>query len=380
MNVFKKLSQKSSSGYMIQLDSLRALAVFGVVIEHYVPGSIYGSFLASWEPAFPLEWGSGVTLFFVLSGFLITSILLRCRNIMSSNQQSTGFTITRFYIRRFLRIIPIYYLTLAFAFVIFKEVRSDFIWHLTYTTNIMVFVQGSWDIYTGHFWTLAMEQQFYLIWPFVILLLPQKQISKVIIITITLAPLFRFIGYYGLGLSPTQIVVFPLSSLDALGLGALLAFYTQNYNQFRHVKRNLCKFGLWVCFPLLISFTVISFVYQGTVLLNALVRPTILAVFFVWLIDGAAKGFGGLLGKLLELKPLVFIGKISYGIYIYHYLMNPIFNHVFWYFNLLNSIPLLVTFVIKVVATLAIAIPSWFFIEKPINNFKKHFGYKKSFT
>ncbi|MBW4646944.1 MAG: acyltransferase [Goleter apudmare HA4340-LM2] len=365
-----------SPGYMVQLDSLRALALFGVMIEHFLPESIYGSFLSSWKPAFPLEWGSGVTLFFVLSGFLITGILLRCRNI-SPTKQSIGFTIQRFYIRRFLRIFPIYYLTLAVAVIIFEKVRSDFFWHLTYTTNVMVFVQG-FDEYATHFWTLAMEEQFYLVWPLVILLLPEKQILKAILITISLSPLFRFIGYYGFGLTPIQIGVFPLASLDALGFGALLAFYTHNHAQFKYTKRNLCKFGLWICLPLLIFFTIVSFAFQGTILLNTLIKPTILAIFFVWLVNGAARGFNGLSGRLLELKPLVFIGKISYGIYIYHNFMNPIYGILSWHLNLPDSIPLLLVIILKFMASFAIAIPSWVFIEKPINNLKKHFNYEKA--
>ena len=363
---------------MTQLDSLRALALFGVMIEHFVPESIYDSFISSWQSASPIEWGSGVTLFFVISGFLITGILLRCRDIIGATKQSTVFTLQRFYIRRFLRIFPIYYLTLVVAAIIFKKVRSDFIWHLTYTTNIMVFVQDSFDAYATHFWTLAIEEQFYLLWPLIILLLPQRQILKAIFITIALAPLFRFIGFYGLNLSITQIGVFPVASLDALGLGALLAFYTHNHDRFKQVKRNLCKFGLWVCLPLMISFIIISFVFRGTVLLNVLIRPTILSIFFVWLVSSAAKGFDGILGRFLELKPLVFIGKISYGIYIYHNFMNPIYGIVSWHLGLSNSIPLLIVIILKVIASFAIAIPSWFFIEKPINNFKKHFSYKKA--
>jgi peptidoglycan/LPS O-acetylase OafA/YrhL len=377
MGVFKKLPQTGNLGYMIQLDSLRALAVSGVMIEHFTPSSVYGSFLSSWEPAFPLEWGSGVTLFFVLSGFLITGILLRCRDIISSTKQSTIFTLQRFYIRRFLRIFPIYYLTLAVAVILFKKVRSDFLWHLTYTTNIMVFVQNSWDTYTSHFWSLAIEEQFYLIWPLVIFLLPRKQLLKAIFITIILAPLFRFIGHYGLGLSPIQLTVFPIASLDALGLGALLALYTQSPDQYKRAKQRLCNFGLLACLPLLISFVIISFASGGTVLLNALIRPTILAIFCVWLVSSAAKGFNGVLGKILEWKPLVSMGKISYGIYVYHYFMNPIFGKFLGDLNLSDSAPLLLIFALKVAATFAIAIPSWLFIEKPINSFKKYFSYEK---
>lgn len=378
MNVFKKFSQTSSSGYMVQLDALRALALFGVMVEHFVPASVYSSLISSWKPACPIEWGSGVTLFFVLSGFLITGILLRCRDIIRSTKQSVIFTLQRFYIRRFLRIFPIYYLTLVVGAIIFEKVRSDFIWHLTYTTNIMVFVNDSFDQYATHFWTLAIEEQFYLLWPLIILFLPKRQLLKAIFITIALAPLFRFIGYYGLNLSLTQIGVSPIASLDALGLGGLLAFYTHNRERYRYAKRKLCKFGLWVCLPLMIAFIVISFVFRGTVLLNVLIRPTILSIFFVWVVSSAATGFGGILGRFLELKPLVFIGKISYGIYIYHYFMNPIYDMVSWHLKISNSIPLLFVIILKVIASFAIAILSWFFIEKPINNFKKYFSYEKA--
>jgi peptidoglycan/LPS O-acetylase OafA/YrhL len=376
MNIFKNISQAKSPGYMVQLDSLRALALFGVMFEHFVPESIYRSFLSFWKPPYTLEWGSGVSLFFVLSGFLITGILLRCREIVSLNKQSIKFTLQRFYIRRFLRIFPIYYLTLAVTAIIFKQVRNDFFWHLTYTTNISVFIHDAYNQYATHFWTLAMEEQFYLAWPIIILFLPQKQLLKAILITIFLAPLFRFIGYYSLHLSITQISVFPLASLDSLGLGALLAFYTHNVNKFKHAKENLCKFGLWICLPLLTSFTIYSFAFGGTVLLNTLIKPSILSVFFVWLVNGAAKGFGGLPGKFLELKPLVFIGKISYGIYVYHNFMNPVYGIISWHLNFPDS-PLLFEISLKVLASFSVAIFSWFLIEKPINNFKSHFSYKK---
>ena len=377
MTLLKQHSQANSPGYMIQLDSLRALALFGVMFEHFVPESVYRSILPSWKPPYTLEWGSGITLFFVLSGFLITGILLRCRDIISSNKQSIGFTLQRFYIRRCLRIFPIYYLTIAITAILFKQVRSEFFWHLTYTTNISVFVHDSYNEYATHFWTLAMEEQFYLVWPIVILLLPKKQLSKAIFVTIFLAPLFRFIGFYYLHLSVTQTSVFPLASLDALGLGSLLALYTHNTDKFRYAKESLCRLGLWVCLPLLIVFTIVSFAFGGTVLLNTLIKPTILAVFFVWLINGAAQGFRGIFGKILELKPLVFIGKISYGIYVYHNFMNPIYGVISWHLNISNSIPLVFMVTLKAIASFAVAIPSWFLIEKPINNLKKYFNYKK---
>ena len=343
--------------------------MFAVVIEHYVPNRIY------LKQACPLGWQSGVTLFFVLSGFLITGILLRCRDTINSTGQSTEFTLQRFYIRRFLRIIPIYILALAAA-ALFSKVRTDMPWQLTCTTNFMVVVQNAWDQYATHFWSLAMEEQFYLVWPFVILLLPQKHLLKAILITIMIVPLFRLIGYYALNLSPIQIFVFPLLSLDALGLGSLLAFYAHNHDEFKHTRQALCRFGLLICLPLLICFKIVFF--EEVILLDFLIKLTFMAFFYVWLIGGAAEGFGGVPGKILELKPPIFIGKISYGLYIYHYFMTPIFKEIMVHYHLPNSTSVLAVFaLLKVTATFAIAIPSWFLIEQPINNFKEHFSYKK---
>jgi peptidoglycan/LPS O-acetylase OafA/YrhL len=377
MNKSKELSQASNPVYMVQLDSLRSLALFGVMIEHFLPVNAYSTLISPWHEFSPIEWGSGVTLFFVLSGFLITGILLRCKDIIKLTKQDIAFTLQRFYIRRFLRIFPIYYLTLIIAAIVFKKVRSDIIWHLTYTTNILIFIQDLYDQYVSHFWTLAIEEQFYLAWPLVILLLPQKHLLKAIYLTIALAPISRFICHYILGLSMTQVNVFPLASLDALGLGSLLAFYTHNHDKFMNAKRNLCKFGLWVCLPLMILLIIFSFIFEGTYFLNILLRPTILSIFFVWLVSSSAKGYGGILGKFLELKPLIYIGKISYGLYIYHYFMNPLYGIISWHLNFHGSTPLLLEITLKVLASFFIAIPSWIFIEKPINDFKSHFSYKK---
>jgi peptidoglycan/LPS O-acetylase OafA/YrhL len=197
----KKELEIKNKGYMIQLDSLRALAVLSVSLLHFTP-DVPNSFASSLKPIYLLF--HGVPLFFVLSGFLITAILLRCRDIIRSNNQSVGFTLRRFYIRRFLRIFPIYYLTLFVTALIFKQVRSAFFWHLTYTTNIMVFLRDAWDTTSTHFWTLSMEEQFYIIWPCIILLAPKKHLLKAILATVLLAVISRF-GCYFIGLSEIRL-------------------------------------------------------------------------------------------------------------------------------------------------------------------------------
>jgi peptidoglycan/LPS O-acetylase OafA/YrhL len=367
----KKNIKLQDKGYMIQLDSLRAIAVVNVMLSHFTPANVYNSFASSLISIY--DWFPGVPLFFVLSGFLITGILLRCRDTISSNNQSFGFTLGRFYIRRFLRILPIYYVTLFVTALISKQVRSVFFWHLTYTTNIMVFFRGTFDGTSSHLWSLSMEEQFYIFWPFLILLTPRKNLLKVILTTIALAVISR-VGCYFIGLNSDRIYVFPLTSLDALGLGALLSFFIHYQDCYDRTKRNFCNFGLWICLPVIIFFIV----FKKIEIFETLIKPTILAVFYMWLINRAAEGFSGLIGKVLELKHLVFIGKISYGLYLYHYFMNPLVSKTFLYFDLSNKIPISLEIIIKFIVTFAIAILSWFLIERPINSFKHQFSYAKT--
>jgi peptidoglycan/LPS O-acetylase OafA/YrhL len=113
------------------------------------------------------------------------------------------------------------------------------------------------------------------------------------------------------------------------------------------------------------------------VFLGVALAPLSASMFFFWLIDRAARGFKGLIGVTLEFPPLVYLGKISYGIYVYHLLVNHVLDQLFTY---LGS-PLLdwvwIKFLIKTVATITVAVVSWQFLEKPINALKRNFGYKK---
>ncbi len=194
---------------MTQLDALRAFAAFGVMLGHF-----YG-----------IQWSLlGVHLFFVLSGFLITGILLKCRD-SSYTWEKGKYQLRQFYIRRSLRIFPLYYLViLVLIFVNFNILRNSSLWYLTYTSNIYFALIGRFGSSAGHFWSLAVEEQFYLLWPCLILFLPEKYLLRCISTACLLGLLYR-IGGSLLGLNFLARVAVTIGCLDFLGIGALLAFY-----------------------------------------------------------------------------------------------------------------------------------------------------------
>ena len=168
---------------MPHLDGLRALAVGAVLMEH---------FWAPWAIESRVPLGAiGVRLFFVLSGFLITAILLNAKARVEAGTRSTRSEMARFYARRALRLFPIFYLTIAVAaFAGIQIVRDSLWWHLFYTSNLFLAVKASWSGPIAHFWSLAVEEQFYFIWPAVVLLCPRKWLIRIATCGIAAAVVF----------------------------------------------------------------------------------------------------------------------------------------------------------------------------------------------
>src|SRR6201984_2088865 len=215
-----------------QLVSLRSLSVAGVLIDHFWPPRILDF----------VDLGHiGVCLFFVLSGYLITGILLRFRSSTEGGQSDAATNLRRFYIRRFLRIFPPYYALLALMVVTkFSDVRNTLWWHAGYASNFLFALQGDWRPWvTAHFWSLAVEEQFYLVWPFLILLVPRSRLIAVVIAIIVSSPLFRLIGLVAC-INGTALGGATPASLDALGLGSLLALCADQ----PAARRRLTRLGL----------------------------------------------------------------------------------------------------------------------------------------
>jgi peptidoglycan/LPS O-acetylase OafA/YrhL len=365
MNQVARMPQNDKSNYMIQLDALRAIAVLGVLVYHFLPQDFILNSRFQWGPL-------GVKFFFVLSGFLITRILLRCKDLVEVENQSVLFTLKSFFARRILRLAPAYYLyLLVITILASNSIKDSLLWHLTYTSNFY-FSKHGWVDYTSHFWSLSVEEQFYVFWALLIILLPRRYLLVAIISTIFIAPLFRSI-FVGLGLTngiSESILTF--ACFDSLGLGALLAFFS--YYRSRHTKAftSVC---FWIGLPLFIALNFIVPIYSRK---SIILGSTAASMFFVWLINRAAQGFKGLPGDILSFQPLVYLGKISYGIYLYHLLSSEILYRLFTYSGLAYPKSVWLEFVLQTLLTVITASLSWHFFESPINALKKNFDYKKS--
>jgi peptidoglycan/LPS O-acetylase OafA/YrhL len=300
---------------MLQLDGLRALAVFTVMFEHLYANKRWLNFI---------PWArGGVQLFFVLSGFLITAILLKCR-VDAEPIAGRGLALRRFYIRRFLRIYPLYYFVLAVGWLLhFPQVRDHILWHAAYLSDFYFAYYNHWDSTTSHLWTLSVEEQFYLLWPWLMLFFPRRWLGRLIVATILVGPLYRLGGGLA-GWRGNPLYTIPFASMDSLGLGAMLAYLREGKPGDAAKHEALRWAAFWVGIPLFIILTPLAYISDSTARVWVVGINLALSLCSFWLVDRAAIGFGGVPGALLQSKPLQYCGKISYGLYIYHLFMTRI--------------------------------------------------------
>ncbi|HEX2188745.1 MAG TPA: acyltransferase, partial [Longimicrobiaceae bacterium] len=197
----------------VQLDGLRAVAV-GLVLVHHFGGPASGF----------VDLGSiGVHLFFVISGFLITGKLLAGRDAVAAGRTTRAGVLRDYYWRRALRILPIYLLVIAVgAAVGMPNVRADWPWLLTFTGNLRTAQTGHFLGFLAPTWTLNIEEQYYLVWPWIVLGAAAARLPRIVLATVALGPLWRA-GATLAGVPAKSVAVFTLSAFDGLGLGALLA-------------------------------------------------------------------------------------------------------------------------------------------------------------
>lgn len=343
-----------------QLDALRAVAVTMVMYSH---------FFAAGGSSF---WGHiGVRLFFVLSGFLITRLLLEAR---AAAAFETGPALRSFYIRRGLRIFPPYFAVLAFVWLVdLEQSRGSLVWHALYLSNFWYALHNDWNPWVlCHFWSLSIEEQFYIAWPLVVLLAPRRRFEQICIGVIALSLAYRF--YWPLTANTALARdLLPPASMDALATGALLACWRSR----GAAVPQWMRLG-WPAFAA--AFLVIEWFIPAPAdpmleWAHWLVRQILPLVPLMVIVAACSNGLGGTIGKLLDLPPLLGLGRISYGVYLYHPILLSLAV------KLQPWIPLNVSeqgpgrFLVAGAATIVAASISWVVFERPLNSLKRHFPY-----
>jgi peptidoglycan/LPS O-acetylase OafA/YrhL len=362
---FELVPQVAGPAHLDQLDGLRALAVAAVLAHHYRQEFFHD---AAAYAAF-----SGVRLFFALSGFLITGILIRARARFENGAGPRMGALKVFYIRRFLRIFPLYYFVVIVCYLVrIEPARRLIAWLLTYTLNIQMASQGWFEDYFAHFWSLSVEEQFYLFWPWIVLYLRSRFLPVLAVAMMLAAPLWRLAyiltGYKlstGLG---TYIGTIPC--LDSLGAGAVLAIFFRSVNAPEERKWYIDRVLAPVSLTLFAAVWLAQFANLDRVYFVS--HDTALSLVCAWIIGYAASGRSGIAGKALSWRPLAYIGQISYGVYVYHPFVPRL--QTFFLAGIAGS--LTTGYVGAVLATglaLGIASLSWFVLERPINGLKRRF-------
>jgi len=343
--------------YIKGINGLRALAVLLVIISHWFPKTFFLN---------KLPLGTiGVDIFFVISGFLITSILLRNNEEIKAQNDSFFNKLKAFFLKRTIRIFPIYYVLLFFLyFTNGDEFRDYFVYYLTYTSNYLFYNTQSWHGFTAHFWSLAVEEQFYLFWPILIFLIPKKNTFFLI-----LSLIFSGIVYSAF-FNGNMSRILTISCLPTLGFGALLAYLEYYKIKWRIKFYSIVKFLFYpLMFLTILNYIFIeSFVYPISLVVSLITFRILLLC-----IDEKSNS---LLFKFLNLNFTNYLGVISYGIYLYHNIIPSYWRRLIrkynieFFYNDLQINFLEMTF--KFLILLIVSSLSWYLFEKPLLKLKKY--------
>ncbi|HEX6901604.1 MAG TPA: acyltransferase [Thermoanaerobaculia bacterium] len=342
------------------LDGLRGVAILLVLVLHFTmyggPPSSIG--IAAVRP-FALAGWIGVDLFFVLSGFLITGILYDAKG---------GERYFRnFYLRRLLRIAPLYYGALAVFLLLLPALRSEAFWYWTYLLNFRIAARGWPDPGAlGHFWSLAVEEQFYLLWPLAVFRLRRRPLMAVCAGAAAVSVATRLVLHW-MGNGPAAFVLTP-ARLDALAAGAFLALAVRGPDGLATAVR-WAKPAVAACAVGLAALFVWKRGLPAEDPAVAVAGYLLLAVFFAGILALVIACRGA---RWLAAPALVFFGRYSYGLYVLHHPLLFLKPRWLVYEGTLEWL-LFVAGGIGVSVLLALL--SWRFLEKPFLDLKDRFPY-----
>ncbi|MEI9806749.1 MAG: acyltransferase [Bacteroidota bacterium] len=344
------------------LNGIRAIAAMAVVIFHIGVALQDFGFASNMHTDLG---GHGVSMFFALSGFLITYLLLIEKN------RFNGINIKSFYIRRVLRIWPLYYfyMFLALLTIYFyskEQLPNSYIYYLLMAGNIPYIFDFSYPVLI-HFWSLGVEEQFYAFWPWVVKK-SNNLLRFLFIFTIAfLVAKFFFRYLYSVSDYKWPYLAWHITRFDCMSIGAIGAiFFLKENKRFLHLASSV--------FSQIVAWGVIALVLFNQFHIASIIDTEIIAVLTVILIVNVAGNKKTMLN--LEKPVFNFLGKISYGIYVYHPLI--IFFAARWLKSFLNSFDytykLIFVYALVPLCTILIAYLSYNYLEKRFLKLKTGFS------
>ena len=323
---------------------MRAIAVVMVMVFHMAQQ-------AERLTSFISPTKTGVDLFFALSGFLITGILLK-------SNAGDWHEVRTFYVRRALRIFPLYYAYLALLAIVGTPISLCF---LIYTQNF--FITAGVPVFgPNHLWSLAVEEQFYLVWPFIVLFLPRRMLMKVLVGVIAFAFLIRIPMYFH-GLDPYY---FTPSRIDALACGGVIALLLYQGKLARARPVLFVLFVLGIVITLLEAATANRFPHLEWIQLT---KYSVLAMLYASAIGLLVTGAPQWIALPLKSRPFRFVGRISYGLYVFH----PTAFYVAHRYLVPEGHLILLT-IAGFALAFALALTSWYGMERYMVSLKDRFA------
>lgn len=377
------MSQKKIVG----LDGLRGIAIIFVAYKHIVPSLDWQTtywYHKAFTTIVSSMWAGGISLLFLISGFLITTTLLK--------QKENPHALHNFHVSRVLRIFPLYYFALIlFIFIVpslgytpdwIQRLSDNQLWYWTYTLNwASPFINS---VGFTHLWSLALQEQFYLLWPLVILFNKPRQAVYICLFLILSAPIFRYIlfnYFYDLGpstaLSSKASHTFLIARWDSLALGSLIALihYTKiGFSTLLKWEKPILIVSVLFLFSQLIYYKYIPQMESGVSTLNQTAASIIWAYVILYCIhQPSAKG---ILLTILEAHILKRLAKYSYSIFIFHipilHVWLQFFGASIKQYSGLSLLLMVNLHCITVIAlSYAFAAITWRLIENPCNQLKK---------
>ena len=279
----------------------------------------------------------------------------------------------RFYFQRLLRVGPPFYLALIVGALFgIREIYDNFLWLATFNTNHYIVWLGYWPGEISHYWSLAVQEQFYLVWPLFVLTLPRRGFMPCMLACMAFALLFRIVCI-STGTNEVIRWVTLFGCLDSFAVGGLIAYLKQA----RLLEKIHLLSRTWMLALPLTAFSCYFLARWMTTLPhdNAFLAlaESFDAFFLAWLLVAALTGVTGRYSLILGWSPLVYLGRISYGVYVYHVFIIVLLSP----YLIANGLDVVTRSLVLLAVTLAFSALSWHWLEQPIIAWKNRLGEAK---